>query len=56
MIGTLEVIVQEASKVKILLPNVSALKDALVKAKEWTSEVERMQVYFAKKQNYKFEI
>ena len=44
MVGTLEVIVQEASKVKIILPNVSALKDALFKAKDWTSKVERVHV------------
>ena len=44
MVGTLEVIVQEASKVKIVLPNVSALKDALYKAKEWTNKVEHVQV------------
>jgi len=44
MMGTLEVIVQEASKVKIILPNVSALKEALYKAKDWTSKVEKVQV------------
>lgn len=44
MVGTLEVIVQEASKVKIVLPNVSALKDALHRAKEWTNKVEQVQV------------
>ncbi|XP_047123479.1 lysine-specific demethylase 5A isoform X1 [Hydra vulgaris] len=43
MISTLDVIVQEASKVRIILPNVSMLRDALNKAKEWTSIVERMQ-------------
>ena len=44
MVGTLEVIVQEASKVKIILPNVSALKEALHKAKEWAKKVEQVQV------------
>ena len=44
MVGTLEVIVQEASKVKIVLPNVSALKEALHRAKEWTNKVEQVQV------------
>lgn len=45
MMGTLEVIVTEASKVKIILPNVSALKDALQKAKDWSNKVEKVQVH-----------
>lgn len=44
MMGTLEVIVVEASKVKIVLPNVSALKEALQKAKDWSNKVEKVQV------------
>lgn len=44
MMGTLEVIVMEASKVKIVLPNVSALKEALQKAKTWSTKVEKVQV------------
>lgn len=43
MIGTLEVIVQEASKVKIVLPNVTALSEALKKAKEWSTKVDKIQ-------------
>lgn len=42
--GTLEVIVQEAAKVKITLPNVCALKEALTKAKEWCHKVDKVQV------------
>lgn len=42
--GTLEVIVQEAAKVKIVLPNVTALTDALKQAKEWTTYVDKIQV------------
>ena len=42
--GTLEVIVQEAAKVKIILPNVCALKEALTKAKDWCQKVDKVQV------------
>ena len=44
MMGTLEVIVQEAAKVKIILPNVTALTEALKQAKEWSAKVEKIQV------------
>jgi len=43
MMGTLEVIVQEASKVRIILPNVNALKEALKKGKEWSERVDKIQ-------------
>ena len=44
MMGTLEVIVQEADKVKIALPNVTALREALKTAKEWSTKVDKVQV------------
>uniref|UniRef100_A0A3B3QDW9 Lysine-specific demethylase 5A n=1 Tax=Paramormyrops kingsleyae TaxID=1676925 RepID=A0A3B3QDW9_9TELE len=42
--GTLEGIVTEARSIPAYLPNVLALRDALQKAKEWTSKVEAIQV------------
>lgn len=43
MLSTLEDIVNEASNIPVYLPNVNSLKDALKKAKEWTSKVESIQ-------------
>lgn len=56
MIGTLEVIVQEASKVKIVLPNVTALSEALKKAKEWSTKVDKIQVSLIKRKIEKCEL
>ena len=53
MMGTLEVIVQEASKVRIILPNVNALKEALKKGKEWSERVDKIQVSGAKCEKFK---
>ena len=43
MLSTIDSIVNEASIIPAYLPNVLALKDALYKAKEWTSKVETVQ-------------
>ena len=43
-VDTLEVIVQEAAKVKIALPNVTALREALKTASEWAVKVDKIQV------------
>ena len=43
--ATLEAIIKEAEGIPAYLPNVTALKDALRKAKEWTNKVEAVQVY-----------
>lgn len=42
--ATLEAIINEAKGIPAYLPNVSALKDALKKAKDWTVRVENVQV------------
>lgn len=42
--ATLEAIINEAKGIPAFLPNVSALKDALKKAKDWTHKVETVQV------------
>jgi len=42
--ATLEAIIKEAEGIPAYLPNVTALKDALRKAKEWTNKVEAVQV------------
>ena len=42
--ATLEAIIKEAEGIPAYLPNVTALKDALRKAKEWTNKVETVQV------------
>lgn len=42
--ATLEAIINEAKGIPAFLPNVSALKDALKKAKDWTYKVETVQV------------
>lgn len=42
--ATLEAIINEAKGIPAFLPNVSALKDALKKAKDWTQKVETVQV------------
>ena len=44
VLTTLEAIIHEARGIPAYLPNVSALKEALRKAKEWTSRVEAVQV------------
>jgi len=43
VLSTLEAIVNEASNIPVYLPNVNTLKDALRKAKDWTSKVEAIQ-------------
>jgi len=42
-LATLEVIINEAKSIPAHLPNVTTLKDALRKAKEWTAKVETVQ-------------
>lgn len=42
--ATIETIIQEASRVPLYLPNVSALKEALRKAREWSEKVDQVQV------------
>lgn len=42
--ATVEAIVKEASRVPLYLPNVSALKEALRKAREWSDKVDQVQV------------
>ena len=44
MMATVEAIIQEASRVPLYLPNVSALKEALRKAREWSDKVDQVQV------------
>lgn len=41
---TLESIVLEARNIPAYLPNILALREALLKAKDWTSKVEAIQV------------
>eukprot|EP00106_Octopus_bimaculoides_P001838 XP_014769280.1 PREDICTED: lysine-specific demethylase 5A-like [Octopus bimaculoides] len=43
VMSTLESIIAEANDIKAYLPNVSALKEALRKAKEWTSKLDAVQ-------------
>lgn len=43
---TVEAIVKEASRVPLYLPNVSALKEALRKAREWSDKVDQVQVWW----------
>lgn len=43
VMSTLEAIVNEASNIPVYLPNVNTLKEALLKAKEWTTKVESIQ-------------
>ena len=43
VLSTIDSIVNEASIIPAYLPNVLSLKDALYKAKEWTSKVETVQ-------------
>ena len=42
--ATVEAIVREASDVPVYLPNVSALKESLRKAREWSDKVDQVQV------------
>ena len=44
VMATIETIIQEASRVPLYLPNVSALKEALRKAREWSEKVDQVQV------------
>ena len=44
VMATVEAIVQEASAVPVYLPNVSALKESLRKAREWSDKVDQVQV------------
>lgn len=44
VMATVEAIIQEASRVPLYLPNVSALKEALRKAREWSDKVDQVQV------------
>lgn len=44
VMATVEAIVKEASRVPLYLPNVSALKEALRKAREWSDKVDQVQV------------
>lgn len=41
---TLESIVLEARNIPAYLPNILALREALLRAKEWTAKVEAIQV------------
>ncbi|XP_015761819.1 PREDICTED: LOW QUALITY PROTEIN: lysine-specific demethylase 5A-like [Acropora digitifera] len=43
VMATIETIIQEASRVPLYLPNVSALKEALRKAREWSEKVDQVQ-------------
>ena len=43
VMSTLEAIVNEATNIPVYLPNVHTLKEALTKAKEWTTKVETIQ-------------
>ncbi|XP_064633580.1 lysine-specific demethylase 5A-like isoform X2 [Lineus longissimus] len=43
VLATLEAIINESKGIPAYLPNVEALKDALKKAKEWTSKVDSVQ-------------
>lgn len=43
VMATVEAIIQEASRVPLYLPNVSALKEALRKAREWSDKVDQVQ-------------
>ena len=45
--ATVEAIVKEASRVPLYLPNVSALKEALRKAREWSDKVDQVQVRYS---------
>lgn len=44
VMATVEAIVREASDVPVYLPNVSALKESLRKAREWSDKVDQVQV------------
>lgn len=43
-VASLESIVNEAKNIPAFLPNVLSLKEALQKAREWTTKVEAIQV------------
>ena len=42
--STIEAIINEASKVKVVLPNVNVLQEALNSARYWSEKVEAIQV------------
>ena len=44
LMSSVKAIVKEASLVPVYLPNISALKEALVKAHDWSSKVDHVQV------------
>lgn len=44
LMSSVQAIVREASLVPVHLPNINALKEALAKAREWSSKVDRVQV------------
>lgn len=44
--ATVDAIVKEAANVPVYLPNVSALKESLRKATEWSEKVDKVQVSF----------
>ena len=44
VMNTLEAIISESKNIPAYLPNISALMEALRKAKEWTARVETLQV------------
>ncbi|XP_014675758.1 PREDICTED: lysine-specific demethylase 5C-like [Priapulus caudatus] len=43
VMATLEAIIHESRGISVYLPNISALRDALKKAKDWTAKVEAIQ-------------
>lgn len=45
MMSSIQAIVREASLVPVHLPNINALKDALSKARDWSSKVDHVQVF-----------
>ena len=44
MMSSIQAIVHEASLVPVHLPNINALKEALGKARDWSSKVDHVQV------------
>ena len=44
MMSSVQAIVREASLVPVHLPNINALKEALAKARDWSSKVDHVQV------------
>lgn len=44
--STIEAIVNEATKVKVVLPNVIKLRESLENARDWSDKVDKIQVIF----------